>query len=35
MTAREVADVAAFLGSPAAAGVTGQTLDVNAGQWFG
>ncbi|MFC5002679.1 SDR family oxidoreductase [Dactylosporangium cerinum] len=35
VTAREVADVAAFLGSPAAAGVTGQTLDVNAGQWFG
>ncbi|WP_327010504.1 SDR family oxidoreductase [Dactylosporangium sp. NBC_01737] len=35
VTAREVADVVAFFGSPASAGVTGQTLDVNAGQWFG
>ncbi|MEV8516989.1 SDR family oxidoreductase [Dactylosporangium sp. NPDC051484] len=35
VTAREVADVVAFLGSSASAGVTGQTLDVNAGQWFG
>jgi NAD(P)-dependent dehydrogenase (short-subunit alcohol dehydrogenase family) len=34
-TAREVADVVAFFGSSASAGVTGQTLDVNAGQWFG
>ncbi|WP_433073971.1 SDR family oxidoreductase [Dactylosporangium sp. CA-052675] len=35
VTAREVASVAAFFASPASAGVTGQTLDVNAGQWFG
>ncbi|WP_433062400.1 SDR family oxidoreductase [Dactylosporangium sp. CS-033363] len=35
VTAREVAQVVAFLGSPLSAGVTGQTLDVNAGQWFG
>ncbi|GAA2389594.1 SDR family oxidoreductase [Dactylosporangium salmoneum] len=35
VTAREVAEVVAFFGSPASTGVTGQTLDVNAGQWFG
>ncbi|MFI5911002.1 SDR family oxidoreductase [Dactylosporangium sp. NPDC051541] len=35
VTAREVAAVVAFFGSPLSAGVTGQTLDVNAGQWFG
>ncbi len=35
VSAREVAEVVAFFASPASAGVTGQTLDVNAGQWFG
>ncbi|MEV6924592.1 SDR family oxidoreductase [Dactylosporangium sp. NPDC051485] len=35
VTPREVADVVAFFGSRASTGVTGQTLDVNAGQWFG
>jgi NAD(P)-dependent dehydrogenase (short-subunit alcohol dehydrogenase family) len=35
VTPREVADAVAFLGSASATGVTGQSLDVNAGQWFG
>jgi NAD(P)-dependent dehydrogenase (short-subunit alcohol dehydrogenase family) len=35
VTPREVADVVTFFGSASSGGVTGQTLDVNAGQWFG
>lgn len=34
-TADEVADAALFLASPMASAITGQTLDVNAGHWFG
>ena len=34
-TADEVADAALFLASPMATAITGQSLDVNAGQWFG
>ena len=33
-TADEVADVAVLLASPLARAVTGQSLDVNAGNWF-
>jgi NAD(P)-dependent dehydrogenase (short-subunit alcohol dehydrogenase family) len=33
-TSDEVAEVVAFLASPRSAAVTGQTVDVNAGQWF-
>jgi NAD(P)-dependent dehydrogenase (short-subunit alcohol dehydrogenase family) len=32
---REVADAVMFLTSPQSRGITGQSLDVNAGQWFG
>lgn len=34
-SADEVADAALFLASPMATAITGQTLDVNAGHWFG
>jgi NAD(P)-dependent dehydrogenase (short-subunit alcohol dehydrogenase family) len=34
-TADEVADAALFLASPMATAITGQSLDVNAGHWFG
>jgi NAD(P)-dependent dehydrogenase (short-subunit alcohol dehydrogenase family) len=34
-TADEVADAAVFLASPMASAITGQSLDVNAGHWFG
>jgi NAD(P)-dependent dehydrogenase (short-subunit alcohol dehydrogenase family) len=33
-TCDEVAEVAAFLASPRASAITGQSIDVNAGQWF-
>lgn len=33
-TGAEVANAAVFLASPAASGITGQSLDVNAGNWF-
>jgi len=32
--AEEIADVAVLLASPLARAVTGQSLDVNAGNWF-
>jgi NAD(P)-dependent dehydrogenase (short-subunit alcohol dehydrogenase family) len=35
VTPREVAMAARFLSSAQASGITGQSLDVNAGQWFG
>ena len=34
-SADEVADAAVFLASPMATAITGQSLDVNAGHWFG
>jgi len=34
-SADEVADAALFLASPMATAITGQSLDVNAGHWFG
>jgi NAD(P)-dependent dehydrogenase (short-subunit alcohol dehydrogenase family) len=34
-SADEVADAAIFLSSPMATAITGQSLDVNAGHWFG
>jgi NAD(P)-dependent dehydrogenase (short-subunit alcohol dehydrogenase family) len=34
-TADEVADAALFLASPMATAITGQSIDVNAGHWFG
>jgi NAD(P)-dependent dehydrogenase (short-subunit alcohol dehydrogenase family) len=34
-TADEVANAALFLASDLASGITGQSLDVNGGQWFG
>jgi NAD(P)-dependent dehydrogenase (short-subunit alcohol dehydrogenase family) len=34
-TADEVAEAAIFLASDRASGITGQSIDVNAGQWFG
>jgi NAD(P)-dependent dehydrogenase (short-subunit alcohol dehydrogenase family) len=34
-TADEVADAALFFASPLATAITGQSLDVNAGHWFG
>ncbi len=33
-TGTEVADAAVFLASPLASGITGQSLDVNAGNWY-
>lgn len=33
-TADEVANAAVFLASPMASAITGQSLDVNAGNWF-
>lgn len=34
VTGNEVANAALFLASPLASGITGQTLDVNAGNWW-
>ena len=34
-SADEVADAAVFFASPMASAITGQSLDVNAGHWFG
>ncbi len=33
-TTQDVAELVAFLGSPASAFITGETVDINGGQWF-
>src|SRR5262249_23941019 len=33
-TSEEVADAVTFLASPMASAITGQSIDVNCGQWF-